>query len=139
MWTKSYSITTTKVTKEQMWKLWSDVNNWTTWDNSIDFALLNGKFEAGNFYIFQPKGSSKMKIEIYETVENFKFTDLTNFPLAKMYGEHTFEETANGLKITTTMKVVGILSFLWIKLVAQKIVDDLPNDMQQQIKAAQNL
>ena len=56
-----------------------------------------------------------------------------------MYGEHTFEDTPNGLKITTTMKVQGILSFLWVKIVAQKIVEGLPNDMQDQIKSASKL
>jgi hypothetical protein len=56
-----------------------------------------------------------------------------------MYGEHLLEETPEGLKITTTMKVQGVLGFLWRKLVAQKIVDDLPEDMQQQINTAKKL
>ncbi len=139
MWTKSHSIVTKEVTKEQMWKLFSDVNNWNTWDHSIEFAELNGKFEKGNHFMFQPKGGPKLKIGIVDAVENHTFTNYTKFPLAKMYGEHTFEETQDGLKITTTMKVQGVLSFLWIKIVAQKIVDGLPTDMQDQIKAASKL
>lgn len=139
MWTKSHSIITKEVTKEQMWKLFSDVNNWHTWDSGIEFAKLEGKFEKGNHFMFQPKGGPKLKIGITEAIENKKFVDFTKFPLAKMYGAHLFEETADGLKITTTMTVEGILSFLWIKIVAQKIVDGLPNDMQEQIKAASKL
>jgi hypothetical protein len=139
MWTKSYSIVTKEVTKEQMWKLFSDVNNWCSWDTGIEFAKLEGKFEKGNHFMFQPKGGPKLKIEIIEALENQKFTDFTKFPLAKMFGQHTFEETPNGLRITTTMKVQGILSFLWIKLVAQKIVDALPTDINIQIKAASKL
>lgn len=38
MWTRSHSIVTKEVTKEQMWKLFSDVNNWHTWDEGIEFA-----------------------------------------------------------------------------------------------------
>jgi hypothetical protein len=139
MWTKSHSIVTKEVTKEQMWKLFADVNNWPKWDKGVEFAQLEGKFEKGNHFMFQPKGGPKLKIGIVEAIENQNFTDFTKFPLAKMYGAHTFEETANGLKITTTMNVQGILSFLWIKLVAQKIVDGLPSDMQDQIKAASKL
>jgi hypothetical protein len=139
MWTKSYSIITKEVTKEQMWKLFSDVNNWPSWDTGIEFAKLEGKFEKGNHFVFQPKGGPKLKIGIIEAVENQKFTDFTKFPLAKMFGEHTFEQTPQGLKITTTMKVEGMLSFLWIKLVAQKIVNTLPTDMDAQIKAASKL
>src|SRR5437868_3557843 len=120
MWTRSHSIVTKEVTKEQMWKLFADVNNWPKWDKGVELAQLEGKFEKGNHFMFQPKGGPKLKIKIVEAIENQQFTDFTKFPLAKMYGAHTFEDTANGLKITTTMNVQGILSFLWVKLVAQK-------------------
>jgi hypothetical protein len=56
-----------------------------------------------------------------------------------MYGEHIWEDTPNGLKITTTMKVEGVLGFLWRKIVAQGIVDTLPKDMECQIKIASKL
>jgi hypothetical protein len=139
MWTKSHSIVTKEVTKEQMWKLFADVNNWHTWDNGIEFAELEGKFEKGNHFMFQPKGGPKLKIQIVEAIKNENFTDFTKFPLAKMYGEHRFEDTPNGLKITTTMKVEGILGFLWRRIVARKIVDGLPVDMQEQINTASKL
>jgi len=139
MWTKSHSIVTKEVTKEQMWRLFADVNNWTAWDKSVAFAQLEGKFEQGNHFMFQPKGGPKLKIGIHETIVNRKFTDVTTFPLAKMYGIHTLDETPEGLKITTTMQVKGILGFVWRKLVAQKIVDGLAEDMQAQIKAAAKL
>jgi len=139
MWTKSHSIVTEEVTKEQMWKLFADVNNWHTWDEGIEFAKMEGKFEKGNFFTLRPKGGSNVKVELLETVENKSFLDVTKFPLAKMFDNHTFEETPQGLKITNTISVTGVLGFLWRKIVAQKIVDSLPNDMQTQIKSASKL
>ena len=139
MWIKSHSIVTKEVTKEQMWKLMADVNNWHTWDSGIEYATLSGKFEQGNHFMLKPKGGPKTKIELIEVIENRKFVDLTKFPLAKMYGEHLFEETDEGLKITTTMKVEGILSFLWIKIVAQGIADSNPHEMKEQIRIASKL
>ena len=139
MWTKSHSIVTKEVTKEQMWKLFADVNNWYTWDEGIEFAKMEGKFEKGNFFTLRPKGGPNVKVELLETVENKSFLDVTKFPLAKMFDNHTFEETPQGLKITNTISVTGVLGFLWRKIVAQKIVDSLPNDMQTQIKAASKL
>ena len=50
MWTKSHSVVTKEVTKEQMWKLFSDVNNWHTWDKGCEFAKMAGKFEKGNHF-----------------------------------------------------------------------------------------
>lgn len=134
-----YSITTKEATKEQMWKLFSNVNDWHHWDVGIEFAKMNGEFKKGNHFILKPKGGPKVKIELVETTENHSFTDYTKFPLAKMYGTHKFEDTMEGLKVTTTMKVEGVLSFLWIKLVAKGIVDALPKEMESQIKYASKL
>lgn len=139
MWSKSHSIITKEVTKEQMWNLFADVNNWHTWDTGIEYAKLEGNFEKGNHFLLRPKGGPNVKVELLEVVENKKFLDVTNFPLAKMYDEHLFEETPDGLKITNIITVKGLLSFLWVKLVAKNIVDALPVDVQEQIKAASRL
>ena len=139
MWTKSHSIVTKAVTKEQLWSLLSDVNNWHTWDEDIEYAKMEGAFERGNHFLLKPKGGLKVNIELIEVNKPYKFVDMTTFPLAKMYGEHTFEDTAEGLKMTTTMKIEGFLGFLWRKLVAQGIVDALPVEMENQIKLARTL
>ena len=139
MWTRSHAIVTKDVTKEQMWKLFADVNNWHKWDKGIEYAKMTGKFEQGNWFELKPKGGPKVKIKLVETTENRSFTDFTQFPLAKMYGEHKFEETPNGLKITTTMTIKGPLAFLWRKIVAQDIVNGLPEEMPAQVKYASNL
>ena len=139
MWTKTHSLLTKEATKEQMWKLFEDVNNWHTWDTGIEYAKMEGRFEKGNHFTLKPKGGPKVTIELVEAIPNKKFVDCTRFPLAKMYGEHVFEETPAGLKMTTTMRVKGPLGFLWVKLVAKKIADALPSDMENQIKAAQKL
>jgi hypothetical protein len=139
MWTRSNSVVTKEVTKEQMWKLFEDVNNWNVWDKGIEFAKLEGKFEKGNQITLRPKGGPTVKIELLETIKNKRFLDVTKFPFAKMFDDHVFEETADGLKITITLTVKGLLSFLWVKLVAQKNADALPGDMLEQIKAASKL
>ncbi len=139
MWTKTISQTTKLATKEQIWKLFADVNNWNKWDDGIEYAQMEGDFIAGNHFILKPKDGPKVKIKLIETVKNRKFVDLTVFPLAKMTGTHIFEETPDGLKMTTTMQVTGLLSALWVKLVASKIVAHLPEEMQHQAEYASKL
>ncbi|MEI7661479.1 MAG: SRPBCC family protein [Bacteroidota bacterium] len=139
MWTRSHTIVTKDVTKEQMWKLFADVNNWHTWDNGIEFARMEGKFEKGNHFILRPKGGPDVKVELLETIENKNFLDVTAFPLAKMYDNHSFEETKDGLKVTNSITMKGLLSFLWVRLVARKIANSFSTDMQEQIKAAAKL
>lgn len=53
MWTKKVTIKT-KASREQVWKLWTDVNNWNTWDSEVAYSELNGNFEIGTFGILQP-------------------------------------------------------------------------------------
>jgi Polyketide cyclase / dehydrase and lipid transport len=139
MWTRSRALVTTEVTKEQMWKLFSDVNNWHRWDPGIEFARMQGSFEKGNYFMLKPKGGPLVKVELLETVVNHSFLDATRLPLAKMYDHHVFEETADGLKITNTISVKGILAFLWIRLVAQNIVKTLPMEMERQVETARVL
>lgn len=79
MWTKSHSIVTKDVSKEQIWKLFANVNNWHTWDNGIEFAKLEGKFEKGNHFTLRPKGGPNVKVELLETIENYKYYKYERF------------------------------------------------------------
>lgn len=139
MWEKSYTTITKRVTAAQMWRLFADVDHWHEWDEGIDYAKLVGEFSKGSHFFMKIKKGPKVKIELIETEKNRSFTDLTRFPLARMTGEHRFEETKDGLKITTTMRVTGLLGFLWRKLVAQGIVDGLPSETARQIEFASKL
>ena len=139
MWIKSHTIVTKSATREQMWHLFADVNDWHRWDDGIEYARIEGEFKAGNHFLLKPKGSPEVKIHLVETQENQKFVDETRFPLATMNGTHTFETTSEGLRITTTMSMKGPLGFLWRKLVAQGIVDGLPGEMEKQVAYASKL
>lgn len=139
MWTKTYSTMCRDISSKQMWKLFSNVNDWPTWDKNIDYTNMTGNFEKGNSFTLKPKGGFKVKVTLIEVVQNKKFTDVTHFPLAKMYDEHKFEETSQGLKITNTLSVERILGFLWIKLVAENIVKAWPQEIANQILVARTL
>lgn len=136
MWERTYSKTTNAVTAGQMWRLYADVGSWHEWDSAIQYARLEGDFRQGNFYILKPKKGPQVRIELTETEENRRFVDVTRFPGAYMTGVHLFEETSDGLKITTTMRMTGILGFLWRLLIAQGIVDALPQKTERQISHA---
>jgi hypothetical protein len=37
----------TKITPDQIWKIWEDVKNWKTWDQAIELSRIDGPFQAG--------------------------------------------------------------------------------------------
>lgn len=139
MWSKTYSITTNEVTKEQMWKLFADVNGWHTWDSGVENAQLNGQFEQGNHILLKPKSGPKIKIVLSKVVEKQLFITASSFPLGKIYHQHLFEETSDGLRISYTITVKGVLSFLWVKLIAQNLFNSIPKDVVKQINIAKTL
>jgi hypothetical protein len=136
---KTFTLTTSEVSQDQIWKVISNVNQWSTWDGGVEFAELQGKFESNSSFLLRPKGGPKIKIQLVEVKEKTYFKDMTTFPLAKMYGEHWYEETPQGLKITVTMTISGVLAALWYRIVMKDIVANLEKDQKTLIEAAKKM
>jgi hypothetical protein len=55
-----------------------------------------------------------------------------------MYGMHEIVEKEGKIELIATIKIEGLLSFLWTKLVAQGIADNLGSDMDKMIALIKN-
>jgi len=126
------------ISKEEIYNKWSDINNWHTFNDDIEYEKLDGEFKEGNFFTLGLKGGQKFKIELIKVEKNKSFTDLTKFPLAKMYGIHEIIEKDGKIEMKATIKIEGLLSFLWEKLVAKGVADKLGDDMDRLIELIQN-
>ena len=125
----THSLLVTDVDKAAVGSAWSDVNDWRVWDTDLECAKLRGPFHLGAAFVLRPKGGPNVKIRLERVDVLVGYTDLTRFPLARMYGVHDMEETPDGLRLTTTIRVEGILGWLWRKLVAQKVADESPTQL----------
>jgi len=139
MWTRTYSKTFQGLKREDIWRIWTDINNWPTWHGDLDYCKLEGDFKVGNHFFLKPKGIKPVKIVLTEINEGYSFTDCTSFFGAKMYDTHSMKETAEGLKLTNTLVVTGPLKWLWIKLVAQNVANTVPEEMENLIKLARGI
>lgn len=136
MWIKTYSKTYKDIKREDIWNIWTDVNNWPQWHSDLEYCKMKDAFEVGNHFILKPKGVSPVKIFITELEKGYKFTDCTKFFGAKMYDTHAMEETKEGLRLTNTLVVKGPLKRLWIKLVAQNVAETVPEEMESLVSLA---
>ncbi|MES2215552.1 MAG: polyketide cyclase [Pseudomonadota bacterium] len=134
MWTRIYSKTFQDIKSADIWRIWTDVNNWPTWHGDLDYCKLDGEFVVGNYFMLKPKGMSAVKITLTEIIEGHSFTDCTSFFGAKMYDTHSMEETNDGLKLTNKLIVTGPLSWLWIRLVAQNVADSIADETESLVK-----
>jgi hypothetical protein len=139
MWLKTHSKIYSDVKKEQVWQVWKDVNNYINWHDDLDLCELEGDFAVGNYFRLKPKGGPTFKVYITELVKNKRFVDCTYFFGAKMYDIHELEDTSEGLKITSTIKVTGILSFMWTQLVAKNVAQSAPKEMEETVKLAKEI
>ena len=137
MWTKSFSKVYPNITREAVWNIWQDVNNYTTWHDDLDYCRLEGEFKVGNFFRLKPTGAPEFKVVLTEINKNHSFTDCTKFFGAKMYDTHELEDTADGVRISNTIKVTGPLAFLWTKLVAKNVAASAPKEADAIAKLAE--
>jgi len=139
MWSKTYSQKIKGLSAKHLWNVWTDVNQWHTWQDDIEYAKLDGEFAAGKSFLFKPKGGSEIRIELTKVEPNRTFIDLTRFPLAKMYDTHEIIDHGSELEVKTTISVDGLLSFLWRKIVVEDIANGLKVQTEKLIERAKNV
>jgi hypothetical protein len=137
MYIREHSKVYQGIKKEDIWAIWTDVNNWPKWHGDLDYCKMEDKFEVGNHFFLKPKGISPVKITLTEIIEGKSFTDCTMFFGAKMYDTHSLEETSQGLKLSNKLVVSGPLKWLWVLLVAKNVADTVPSEVEALVKLAQ--
>ena len=136
MWTFEVSRKTT-AKKEIIWKLWTDVPNWNIWDAEVVNAELFEQFQTGTKGILKPKDGPKAKFEMIECTNLKSFTDRSFLPLCKMDFIHSMTETNDGLEITHKVEMTGFMTFLFSKVIGNKIKVGLPIAVDKLIKLAE--
>lgn len=136
MWRKTYSKTFSGIKRNDIWRIWIDINSWPTWHGDLDYCKFDGDFVVGNHFMLKPKGVRPVKIVLTAIQEGHNFTDCTSFFGAKMYDTHEMKDTAEGLQLTNTLVVTGPLKWLWIKLVAQNVADTVPEEIESLVRLA---
>ena len=126
MWSRTYSRTVAGLSREEIYAVWSDIDRWPEWLDDVEAARLEGPFTKGVFFAFKPKGGPNLRLEVTEATAGKSFTDVTRFPLARMYDAHELIDRADGVEIRSTVSIEGPLSILWRKIVAENIARDAP-------------
>ncbi len=87
---------TTSAPKENVWKLWSDVETWPMWDHGLEWCRLDGPFSAGTKGALKPKGSPTVSFELTHVEPGHSYSDLSSLPLTKLKFTHTLEKLSRG-------------------------------------------
>ncbi|MFN8381149.1 MAG: SRPBCC family protein [Anaerolineales bacterium] len=138
MWTAEYTVVTT-ASKEAVWKIWADVENWPKWDKGVEWCHIDGEFKVGTRYTLKPVSGPEAKAVIHDCQPLKGFTDVTNLPLAKMKFAHELKEEKDGLHVTHRVTISGPLSFLFAQVIGKDTAKDLPETIGRLVDLAKEL
>lgn len=99
-----------------IFSLWQNINHWTDFDDSINWAKLNGDFAVGNHYRLKPKGSPVVKATIVVVEPNTRYIDRSDLIGATLSFDHDITQTDGSTVVSITQTLDGILAPLWAKV-----------------------
>ena len=136
MWTKSYQVTTKEVTREQLWAVLTDIRTWNEWDTDIAWTTIEGGARLHAPFYLKPKGGPKTKLSITQLDKPNVFADVSYLPLAQMHTIHTLTQAAQTVTIRVEIRISGLFTFLWSKIIGQKQIDGGMQQTQRLIEKA---
>lgn len=136
MWTFEH-VEETTVPREKIWALWADPENWTVWDDGLEWVKTEGPFEAGTSGELKPKGGPAVKFEFVAVIENEGFVDVTKLPLARMRMTHSLDDGEDGkLLMSQRVEISGLMQPLFAKLIGSGMKTDMPVAMRSLLTKA---
>jgi hypothetical protein len=135
MWTAEHTVVT-DATKESVWKVWADVEDWPKWDQGVEWCRIDGEFKVGTSYTLKPKGGPEARAVITDCQPLVRFADVTRLPLAKMEFIHELAERADGVHVTHRVNISGPLGFLFVQVIGKDTARDLPETIENLVRVA---
>lgn len=107
MWEYENSIETS-ATPEAIWRLWSNVENWGSWNGEIEKIDINGPFAPGTQILMTPPGDDPIPLVIAEAVENKFFVDEARFGDLLLRTTHRIDPIDNNrIRVVYRMEITG--------------------------------
>lgn len=98
----------TTVSPEAVWKVLSDVDDWASWDTSMERVQLRGPFRVGSQILMTPTGQDPITSIITDVVENELYADETSMADVTLRFSHTLTRlTGGGTRIVHQLDITG--------------------------------
>ncbi len=124
----------TKATREQIWKIWEDAENWKTWDEQIESSQIDGSFQTGTRGSTKFIGTPLLKtlltlVQPYELVVQEAYLSF-----AKVISYQSMRQVGDKTEITFQVDVEGPLSLFYACILRRFIKKKIPLEMEAMLK-----
>ena len=128
MWTHEYEATTA-VSPRQVWRVLRDVNEWATWDTSMEWVRLDGAFEVGSQVVMKPIGQDEITSTIVDIVPDRRYADETVFDGVTLGFSHTLHPVPAGTRVVHRLEITGTAADAVGPQLGPAITEDFPEAM----------
>ena len=130
----SYSLTlTANASKEVIWQLWEDVENWKTYDTVIQYSYLENEaeFAVGATGYVKTKGAPRTKFELTEVDTGNSFVEKLKLPFWSSLDlkRRVVIVDSNTVAFTHEVEFKGQFKGLMYSLLAKRFKKDLKKVM----------
>lgn len=96
----------TSASPQAVWRLYSDVATWPTWDAAVERLTLDGSFEPGAVGTFKLHGQDPLEFRLLEVEPERGFMDETSIPGGVVRFRHRIEALDDGqVRLTHAVEI----------------------------------
>ncbi|MBL4587779.1 hypothetical protein JKY79_00350 [Candidatus Babeliales bacterium] len=121
MWMHHYTKVYKGIAQEDIWKIWTDINNWHLWFPEVKSSTLQDSFSVNTLFSVTLKNDSKSLYRIVKKFDGYKFISIKKFFGAKLYDTRALDTSIEGIRLVRTVVLSGPLSWLWKYKVSKDI------------------
>jgi hypothetical protein len=121
---KTVTKTTTKSAYD-IWLMYTDVQNWKSWDSSVESSEIFGEFMEGTKGTLKPVGGPQANFVITTLTKYIYFEIRSSLPLAYIDFEHSIFDNGEIREVTHTIKLGGFLAPLFKLILGKSLTKDL--------------
>jgi len=127
-----------QVSSSEIWRIWTNVEDWSSWDKELEWSRIDGPFTAGTEGHLKPKDWSPLKFKITEAIDGKEFKNVTIMPLGTTLKFHHFSENISPgrCRITHRVHAKGLLAPILRLTLRRKLKAKLPHALQALIVKA---
>jgi hypothetical protein len=130
MWAREHTAET--VTSPQaIWQVLRDLDQWATWDTSMEWVRLQGPFRVGSRVTMKPIGQDPITSVIVEASENQLYADQTDLGEVTLRFSHTLQPLeGGGTRVIHRLEITGPAADQVGPELGPAITEDFPEAME---------
>jgi Polyketide cyclase / dehydrase and lipid transport len=130
MWVHEHT-TETATSPEAIWRILRELDQWATWDTSMEWVRLQGPFQVGAQVTMKPKGQDPITSVVVEASEHRRYADQTDLGEVTLGFSHTLQPLeGGGTRVTHRLELTGPAADRLGPELGPAITEDFPEAME---------